>query len=283
MANKGKTILITGCSTGIGKALAIEFHNKGHRVFAASRTVSSLKSLAEIGIEIIQLDPTNADSIYNARSEISKQTDGKLDILINNAGQWIESPAIEVDLDRVKDMFDVNVFAVMEMNKQFIPLLIAAKGTIVNHGSILRNMPHPMTAAYNASKAALAQYSTTLRLELAPLDVKVVELVTGRVATGLVTLPTLANTSIYKPLEPAVQKRAREAETMQPTNVFAKAVVKDILSSSHREISRGKMATLGWVITTFFPTWAWDPVMNSSSGLKEFREPILRRALDLKK
>lgn len=74
-------------------------------------------------------------------------------------------------------------------------------------------MPHPMTAAYNASKAALSQYSTTLRLELEPVNVKVIELVTGRVSTKLINIPTLDDTSIYKPLEPALQSRAKEAGT----------------------------------------------------------------------
>lgn len=75
-------------------------------------------------------------------------------------------------------------------------------------------MPHPMTAAYNASKAALSQYSNTLRLELEPMDVKVVELVTGRVSTGLISFPGLDDKSFYKPLETALESRAKEAGTM---------------------------------------------------------------------
>jgi 1-acylglycerone phosphate reductase len=131
-------------------------------------------------------------------------------------------------------MFDVNVFGVMDVIKQFGPLLIAAKGTIANHGSMILSqklfavvikladlvntgmvqvMPHPFTAAYNASKAALSQYSNTLRLELEPMDVKVIELVTGRVRTRLISAPILDETSIYKPLEPILQRRAKEAGT----------------------------------------------------------------------
>jgi 1-acylglycerone phosphate reductase len=101
----------------------------------------------------------------------------------------------------------------MQMVNEFFPLLVATKGTIVNHGSMVRSLPHPFTSAYNASKAALSQYSNTLRLELEPLDVKVVELVSGRIATGLITVPTLAEASIYKPLEQILQSRAREAGT----------------------------------------------------------------------
>lgn len=74
-----------------------------------------------------------------------------------------------------------------------------------------QNMPQPFTAAYNASKAALAQYSNTLRLELEPMDITVIELVTGRVSTGLIPIPTLSDTSIYKPLESTLYSRAKEA------------------------------------------------------------------------
>jgi 1-acylglycerone phosphate reductase len=78
---------------------------------------------------------------------------------------------------------------------------------------MVRTMPHPMTAAYNASKAAVSQYSNTLRLELEPMGVKVIELVTGRVKSNLVTVPTLDSASIYKPIEANLQKRAKEAGT----------------------------------------------------------------------
>jgi 1-acylglycerone phosphate reductase len=152
----------------------------------------------------------------------------------------------------VKALFDINVFAVMAMINDFIPLLIAAKGggTIVNHGSMVRSLPHPFTAAYNASKSAVSQYSHTLRIELEPLGVKVIELVSGRVATGLITVPTLDESSIYKPLEPILQKRAREAETQQKAEVFAKAAAKSILEKpGNIEVFKGSIATIAWAIT----------------------------------
>lgn len=76
---------------------------------------------------------------------------------------------------------------------------------------MVQDMPHPMTAAYNASKAALAQYSNTLRLELEPVDVKVITLVSGRVGSGLITVTTLDDSSIYKPLDLTLQNRAKQA------------------------------------------------------------------------
>ena len=99
----------------------------------------------------------------------------------------------------------------MEMINAFLPLLLPAKGVIVNHGSMVRSLAHPFTAAYNASKAAASQYSNTLRIELEPLGVRVVELVSGRVATGLITVPEVSEGSVYKPLEETLKARAREA------------------------------------------------------------------------
>ncbi len=92
-------------------------------------------------------------------------------------------------------------------------------------------MPHPVTAAYNASKAAVSQYSNTLRLELEPLDVKVVELVTGRVASGLISVPTLSESSIYKPLEATLQSRAREAGQLLPPPVSVCACARETAKS----------------------------------------------------
>ncbi|KAH8812557.1 oxidoreductase [Xylogone sp. PMI_703] len=280
MSSNTKSVLITGCSSGIGHALAVEFHSRGLRVFASSRSINSMNALAEKGIELIQLDVTNPGSISQAKDDIAKRTGGKLDILVNNAGQWLESPAIETDLSSIKAMFDINVFGAMEMVKQFSKLLIATRGTIVNHTSMTKDMPHPMTAAYNASKAALSQYSNTLRLELEPLNVKVIELVTGRVSTKLISVPTLNENSIYKSLEPALQARAKEAESMQKPEIFAKNVVAQILSSSSSSwIYRGNIATINWIFATFGPKWAYDPLMRKMTGLKEFRKDILNRAL----
>jgi 1-acylglycerone phosphate reductase len=123
----------------------------------------------------------------------------------------LEKPAIETSLDSAKAIFDINFFAVMEMNNAFLPLLLPTKGVIVNHGSRVHSLAHPFTAAYNASKAAVSQYSNTLRIELEPLGVRVVELVSGRVATGLITVPEISEESVYKPLEETLKARAREA------------------------------------------------------------------------
>ncbi|KAK3670163.1 NADPH-dependent 1-acyl dihydroxyacetone phosphate reductase [Recurvomyces mirabilis] len=171
--------------------------------------MSKMKVLESSGIECLQLDVANADSITKVIQFLERACLGKLDILVNNAGLWLETPALDIEMSMIKAMFEVNVFGPMEMVRQCTPLLFKAKGSIVNISSILAIMPYPMTSAYNASKAALAQYSETLRLELEPLDIRVLTIMSGQVSNNLVRAPRLNEGSIYKSLEPMLVQRAR--------------------------------------------------------------------------
>jgi 1-acylglycerone phosphate reductase len=111
-------------------------------------------------------------------------------------------PAVEMDFEETKGMFAVNVLGVMAMNQTFFPRLLAAKGTIINCGSIGGVLPLPFDAAYSATKAALYAYSETLRIELAPFGVKVTYVQTGAVKTNLLRhKPALKEDSIYIPIK----------------------------------------------------------------------------------
>jgi len=285
MSSNAGTVLVTGCSAGgIGHALAIGFKSRGLRVFAASRSLAKMEALADQGIELIQLDVTKPDSIRDAKNTITERTGGTLDYLVNNAGISIEGPAIEADISSIKDMFDVNVFAPMEIVKQFIPLLVRSRGTIVNISSVLSIMPYPMMAAYNASKAAITQYSETLRLELEPVKVKVVTVVTGQVRTNIVSNPTLDDASIYKPIESTLQGRAKNhlEKTMDPS-VYAQGVVNHVLKSAPSPwFWKGTNSTITWLVSTFAYKTAFDPLMKQLAGLRKFREEIFQRATSLK-
>jgi 1-acylglycerone phosphate reductase len=179
-----KTVLITGCSSGIGHALALEFKSNGYKVFATARKTSSVSDLEELGIETLPLEVTSDESIHALREEIEART-GSLDILVNNAGRNYTVPALDVDTAEIRKVFETNVFAVMRMCQIFAPLLIEGKGTIVNIGSLSGVMPHPFSSVYNASKAAIHAYSDTLRVELAPFDVQVVTVFTGGVSSQI--------------------------------------------------------------------------------------------------
>jgi len=121
--------------------------------------------LTTFGIEPLSLTVDDPSSIESLREEVSRLTAGRgLDFLVNNAGRNYTVPALDVDYNEVQATFEVNVFGVMRMCQAFAPLLIEAKGTIVQIGSLAGVMPYCFGSVYNASKAALHAYSNTLRV-----------------------------------------------------------------------------------------------------------------------
>ena len=253
-----KSVLITGCSSGIGHSLAREFKSKGLRVFATARDAKSISDLADCGIETFSLEVTNDESIKALKTEIESRTNGSLDILVNNAGRNYTVPALDVDIDEVKQTFETNVFAVMRMCQVFAPLLISAKGTIVQLGSLAGIMPYVFGSAYNASKAALHSYSNTLRVELAPFGVRIVTVVTGGVQSNIArTHRSLPKDSIYLPLADVYEHRLTHSQANGiPSEQYARSVVKQILGSPSRDtIWEGGKAWLVWFVYTFLPRW----------------------------
>lgn len=159
--------LITGCSSGIGKELAIAFAARGVTVFATARCAESLYELTDRydNIEAFSLEACNAASIDKLRDAVSDRTGGRLDFLVNNAGTHYASTAMDMEIGEVLELFQVNVFAVMRLCQVFIPFLRHSPcARIVQIGSVTRDLPVVWQSPYNASKAALSQYSKTLRL-----------------------------------------------------------------------------------------------------------------------
>ncbi|KAK1501655.1 oxidoreductase [Colletotrichum tamarilloi] len=238
-----RTVLITGCSQGgVGNTLALAFAAQGLRVFATARSLKSVANLTEKGIETLTLDVTSSESIATVKEEISRRTGGTLDILYNNAGALYEAPAVEADSYRTRQMFDANVFGLFDMVTAFTPLLLAAvstsrssqQPTIVNVASVLARLPGPFTSGYNATKAAVAAYSDTLRLEVAPLGLRVLTVYMGEVATSIIQANNISfdRDSLYVDAEDKVRERSatHEKTTMKPDE-FARQVVPLVLKS----------------------------------------------------
>ncbi|KAK1497367.1 alcohol dehydrogenase GroES-like domain-containing protein [Colletotrichum cuscutae] len=232
-----RTVLITGCSQGgVGNTLALAFAAQGLRVFATARSLKSVANLTEKGIETLTLDVTSSQSIAAVKEEISRRTGGTLDILYNNAG------ALEADSYRTRQMFDANVFGLFDMVTAFTPLLLAAASTsrssqqptIVNVASVLARLPGPFTSGYNATKAAVAAYSDALRLEVAPLGLRVLTVYMGEVATSTIQANNISfdRDSLYVDAEDKVRERSatHEKTTMKPDE-FARQVVPLVLKS----------------------------------------------------
>jgi 1-acylglycerone phosphate reductase len=183
------TVLITGCSDdGLGSALAQELHAAGHhRVFATARNPSKLGNVKAAGIETLLLDVLSETSIGNCVVELRKLTGGSLDMLINNAGATYYTPLVDASILEGKKIFDLNVWANLATVQAFLPLLLKSThgGVIVNHTSIAAALSPPFMALYGASKAAMSMMTTSLRLELSPFGIKVVEILSGAVKSKI--------------------------------------------------------------------------------------------------
>lgn len=251
-----KTVLITGCSSGIGHALARAFNAKDFKVYATARKTSSIEDLAALGIETLPLEATSKESVDALYEEVFRRTGGKLDYLVNNAGRGYTVPALEVQMDEIEQTFAVNVFAVMRMCKTFAPLLIQAKGTVVQIGSLAGEMPYVFGSVYCATKAALHRYTETLRLELEPFDVRVVNVVTGGVKSLIArTTRTLSKDSVYLPIEADYQARLTHSQSLgMDTDKYARSVVAQLTGWRKRKtIWEGSRSWLVWWLTGYMP------------------------------
>ena len=257
-----KTALITGCSPGgIGYALALQFHSKGLHVFATARNEKAVADLKALGIEALQLEVTSPESIAEVKRHISDRSNGSLDYLVNNAGRNYTVPALDVDFPEVQATFETNVFSVMRICQAFAPLLIQAKGTIVQIGSVAGEIPYVFGSVYNASKAALHAYSDTLRLELAPFDVNVMVVVTGGVRSNIArTHRELPEGSLYHPLNEEYQRRQLHSqEGAMDGTIYAKGVVKAALGTKpSKYLWRGHQAWNVWLLLRLMPRMFWD-------------------------
>lgn len=167
MPGRDTFALITGCSSGIGKELAIAFASRGVSVLATARRTETLSELTSkhFNIKALALELSDPESITRLKDAVVRETGGHLDYLINNAGTHYAGMAMDLEMDQVVALFQVNVFAIMRLCRIFLPLLRQSpRGHIVQIGSVTRNIPVVWQSAYNASKAALSQYSRTLRL-----------------------------------------------------------------------------------------------------------------------
>lgn len=260
MSARQKVVLITGASSGIGFACAIEFAKHGYLVFAGARRLQPMQQLAAHNVVPIQLDVSSASSLEAAKTEIMHTTGHAfLDVLFNNAGQSCTFPAIDVADDVLQQCFDVNLFGAVRATRIFSPLLINAKGTVGFTGSVTLFLSPPWLSVYNASKAALASYAATLRLELRPFDVTVIHIVTGGVATNIADTRSLPRLSLYNipPMHSAFQYRQEMAKlnNPMPPSLFAERVVHDFITAKRRnklDYYRGRMLlTLYWIVKLF--------------------------------
>ncbi len=179
-----RVVLITGCSSGIGRATALEASARGHRVFATARNPESLRDLEGGGrIRPLPVDVTDTASIRQAVASVLAEA-GRVDALVNNAGYGQYGAAEDVTAEEWRRQFDVNLFGAVEATRAVLPAMRERRaGTIVNVSSVAGKIAIPFAAPYCASKHALEAFSDALRVEVAPFGIRVAVIEAGPIET----------------------------------------------------------------------------------------------------
>lgn len=169
-----RSVLVTGCSSGIGLAIARGLHNRGYQVFACARDSGDVQQLTHQGLQGIQLDLADTASIRHAVEQVMRQTDNRLFALINNAAYGQPGAIEDLETDFLRRQFETNLFGTHELTRLLIPVLRQQpRSHIIQISSILGFICLPYRGAYNASKYALEGLTDTMRLELSGCGIHV--------------------------------------------------------------------------------------------------------------
>ncbi|MDH5230315.1 MAG: oxidoreductase [Gammaproteobacteria bacterium] len=268
------TALVTGASSGMGKAIAKQLLNDGLNVYVAARRLESMQDLADKGARLIKLDLSKASSIEQAVNAIlSQQT--HIDVLVNNAGHSVYGAVEDMPLSTARYLFEVNLFGLAHLSQLLLPSMRRHGGAkIINISSMGGAIYTPLGAWYHASKHALEAWSDCLRLELAEFGVKVVIVQPGIINTGLAhtlieSIMQISGSGDYQALARRVQQQTQQvyqAHRSSPPQLVAKTVANIIKSKrvKHR-YAVGKYAHLLIRLHQHLPTRWFDKLMLPSS------------------
>jgi short-subunit dehydrogenase len=180
---KKQVMLVTGASSGMGKDFALRLIKEGHMVYGAARRIDKMNDIEKAGGKAIQMDVIEADQVKACVEQIIEE-EGRIDVLINNAGYAVYGAVETVSIEDAKRQFDVNIFGLAQITKEVLPHMRAQKnGKIINISSVGGKIFTPMGAWYHATKHALEGWSDCLRLELAPFGIDVVIIEPGVIKT----------------------------------------------------------------------------------------------------
>jgi len=264
------TVLITGCSSGIGRALADAFRDAGHQVWATARKPEDVERLDAAGFSARQLDVNDSEALARLAEELET-----LDILINNAGYGAMGPLLDGGVEAMRQQFETNVFAVVGVTRALFPLLRRSRGLVVNIGSVSGVLVTPFAGAYCASKAAVNALSDALRLELAPFGIRVMEVQPGAIASQFASNAqrqaedVLAADSPWWPLREFIQARARASQDKPtPAAVFAQGLLAATRKRPTPAVVRlGNGSTALPLLARLVPRRLLDKVLRKRFGL----------------
>lgn len=237
-------VLITGCSSGIGRALAEAFKNAGYEVWATARQVEDVAALAAAGFNAVQLDVNDSAALQALALRLEEHGSG-LDVLVNNAGYGAMGPLLDGGVQALQRQFQTNVFAPVGVTAALFPLLRASRGLVVNIGSVSGVLVTPFAGAYCASKAAVHALSDALRMELAPFGIRVMEVQPGAIASsfaknaGHEAEQLINETSPWWPLREGIRARAKASQDKPtPARDFAADLLKAVQQTTPPRLLR---------------------------------------------
>ena len=273
-----RVILVTGCSSGIGRATALAAAGRGHRVFATARNRNDLADLERTeNLETLTLDVTDGAAI-RAAVEAALSRAGRLDALVNNAGYGQYGAAEEVNLEEWRAQFEVNLFGAIAAIQAVLPAMRRQRsGTIVNVSSVSGRVAIPFAAPYSASKHALEALSDALRVELAAFGIRVVLVEPGPIETRFTDRaramvgPLIARPGPYRELY-ALAERAMEGDFQkgaQPPEAVARVIVDAIEAERPRpRYPVGLMSRALFPLKTALPDRWLDGLMRRALRIR---------------
>ncbi|WP_339432060.1 MULTISPECIES: SDR family oxidoreductase [unclassified Pseudomonas] len=267
--------LITGCSSGIGRALADAFKSAGFEVWATARKPEDIAALSVAGFTAIQLDVNDGAALEQLGERINQQH-GSLDVLINNAGYGAMGPLLDGGVPAMQRQFETNVFSIIGVTRALFPALRRGKGLVVNIGSVSGVLVTPFAGAYCASKAAVHALSDALRMELAPLGIRVMEVQPGAIqssfakSAGHEAEQLINEQSPWFPLREGIRARAKASQDKPtPASEFAAGVLKAVQQRKPPRLIRlGNGSRALPLLATLLPKGLLESALMKRFGLR---------------
>lgn len=242
-----KVVLITGATSGMGKATALLLAENGYTVYAGVRSASEelLEEAQKLNLSIhtVKLDVQDSASIRGAVKDVMVK-EGRIDVLVNNAGYGLVATIEDGTDEEIFKQFDVNVFGLIKMTREVLPhMRQAGSGVIINISSFLGKMGLPLLAHYNASKYAVEGITDSLRFEVAPFGIRVHSVLAGLFGTNFVKKGLVANSnttsedSPYKALVSHFVPIVASAINDGPDPLPIAEAVKAIIENENSEIA----------------------------------------------
>jgi short-subunit dehydrogenase len=267
-----KVILVTGASSGLGLATAKALQQQGHTVYGTSRNV---KKMTGVSFNPLEMDVTDDASVKTAIDAIIK-AEGKIDVLVNNAGNGITGPLYAMPVEIAKKQFEVNFFGVVRVSSAVLPGMIEKKqGLVINIGSLAGLFGLPYQGLYSASKFAIEGYSESLRMELKNTGVKVVVVNPGDFKTDFtasrekVPFP-LKNEALNKEYDAAVAAMEKDESIGADPSKLAAQISKIVgkANPKHSYLVGAIGQTIVPTLKSILPGGIFVKLMNDHYGIK---------------